>query len=156
MTMAMANPSLNKQEHPVAIAWEQFSPWQQEQLEELLNFSEQHHWLVHHISEHQSKTLEGVIGIWHISFESHNKLKMAWIITGDLITDVIPCQGVSTAREALLFFSRKYLSRAQYIRQQCFEQEPDEQQMQAYRAKMEAFVKASADLLVLYHEKKLW
>lgn len=138
-----------------SIDWDALSPWTQNQLTGVLEYCQQHGWNPRHIGESLSRTLEPVVSIWQITFESHHKLKTVWVINGDLLIDIIPYRNVPSAREALLHFSRKYLSRAQNMKQRMIEH-ADEKISDKDKLLIQRWVKAAADLLVLYHEDEVW
>ncbi len=138
-----------------SIDWDALTPWTKNQLSGVLEYCQQHGWSPRHIGESVSRTLEPVVSIWQITFESHRKLKTVWMINGDLPIDIIPFKNIPTAREALLHFSRKYLSRAQNLKRH-LNDKGDVEMPDKDKALVQKLVKAAADLLVLYHEDEIW
>ncbi|MEE4245680.1 MAG: DUF4826 family protein [Kangiellaceae bacterium] len=138
------------------IDWEQLDPWTKNQLETVLQYCQQHGWQLKNVSEQQSRTLDSILGVWQITFESHNKLKTAWVISGDLPTEIISFNNIPTARDALLHFSRKYLNKAQLMKRHSFDTDEQRELSEQDQLKMQKLVKAAADLLVLYHEDNVW
>jgi hypothetical protein len=138
-----------------SIDWDALTPWTQNQLVGLLEFCQQHGWTPRHIGESLSRTLEPLVSVWQMTFETHQKLKTVWIINGDLPIDYIPYNNIPTARDALLHFSRKFLSRAQAMKRQADTQSETEF-LEKDKQLMQRLVKAAADLLVLYHEDEVW
>ena len=163
-----------------------FSPWCQSQIIEIVDYCQKRSWRVCHISELQSRQLQPVLSVWQISYQDMQNTKTAWFINGDLPIGHIPYQQASSAREALLGFSRKYLFIAQKLRKQ----QPMENRQQSQRVSvkqktvsnisgkkntdevvksnlpeqqshntshyLQSLVKAEADLLVLYHDDGIW
>ncbi len=136
-------------DHSVRINWDEIDPWTATQLKRVLSYCSNRGWDLLHISGSQSCTLENALALWQVIFSSNNKSKSAWIITGDLPIDIIPFNNAPNARDALLHFSKKFLSKAQLLKERPARKEETHQQI-------ELFVKAAADLLVLYHEDSVW
>ncbi len=132
------------------VDWDSLDDWTQTQLLDVANHCLRHGWQLSHISEGQSRVLNPIVSVWKVSVNSTKEMKSLWIITGDLPIDSVPADNVANAREAILAFSRKFIRRAQALKQD------NENFAIEEKTKMQRLVKAAADLLVLYHESNLW
>lgn len=132
------------------VDWDSLDGWTQKQLLDVANYCIRHGWQLSHISEGQSRVLKPIVSVWKVSVNSAQEMKSLWVINGDLPIDTVPADHVTNAREAILAFSRKFIRRAQALKQDKENLATDE------KTKMQRLVKAAADLLVLYHESNLW
>ncbi|WP_144395223.1 DUF4826 family protein [Pleionea sediminis] len=139
-----------KSQLKLLVDWQDLDEWTRLQLLQIENFCHHHGWTLRRISDQQSKVMTPIVSIWQVVIDNQGVQKVAWMISGDLPVDMVYGEKAKDARDAVRVFSRKFIRKAQMLKQASAVVPSDE------KSKMQRLVKAAADLLVLYHEDSLW